>query len=136
MPRQDRFIASFLLFQALAGAATLAWMALNYSLPMGMWLTMPVLIAASLVAGLVSLKQRRWAARLGMILFALQTPIFVIPSFSYSLWLGIHLDLAATWAGEAQLGVNLVGLVMYSWSSFRYYAPNNSFKPKPLRGSA
>lgn len=121
MDRQEKIIACFLLFQALAGAATLAWVATTADLTLGTWITASLLIAAALVAGLASLLRKRWGERLGLVVFAAQTPIFATPTFSYSLWIGAHLDITGTWEDQAKLGVNLVGAIMFAWASFRYH---------------
>ena len=59
---------------------------------------------------------------LGVIVFALQTPIVITQSFRFYVWLVIHLDVTAVWTGHAQLGINLVGLAMLIWSGSRFLA--------------
>ena len=136
MAIQDKIVAYFLLFQATAAAAIFAWLATRTSLSGATWAIFTPLIIAAFTAGIGSLRGYRWAALLGLIVFAIQTPIIATPSVSFYAWLGVHLDIAATWQGHAKLGINLVGLGMLIWAGVRYSAPNNSFKPKPLRGSA
>jgi hypothetical protein len=136
MTKQDKTIAYTLIFQAVVGTATFGWLAIRSDLPAVAWAIFVPLIVGALVAGVGSLRQRRWAIILGMIVFAVQVPIVATPSLQLYAWLGFHLDLAMTWQGQAKFGINLFGLGMLAWSAVRYCAPNNSFKPKPLRGSA
>lgn len=93
------------------------------------------LILAALAAGVGSLRQHRWAARLGLIVFAVQVPIIATRTVTFYAWLAVHLDIAMTWQGQAKLGINLIALGMFVWASVRYRAPDSSFKPDPLRES-
>lgn len=135
MAKQDKIIAFFLIFQAVVGAATFAWLAGRTQLPVSTWALFTPLIAAALVAGIGSLRRHRWAALLGLIVFAVQTPIIATPYMSFYAWLGVHLDVAATWQGQARLGVNLVGLGMLIWASIRYSASNKSRRNEARRTS-
>lgn len=128
MAKQDKIIAWFLVFQAVAGAAVFAWLATHKSVSIAAWATFVPLIVAAFVAGAGSLQEFRWAALLGLVVFAVQTPIIVTTSFMFYVWLGVHFDLAAVWQGHAKLGVNMVGLGMLIWAAFRYNAPNTSSK--------
>jgi hypothetical protein len=127
--RKDKFIAWFLIAQATAGFMLLAWLLWRSgSLPLGVWVTFLPLAALALTAGLGSLAGKRWGALLGVIVFALQTPIVITQSFRFYVWLVIHLDVTAVWAGHVRLGVNLVGLAMLIWSGSRFFVSNNSSK--------
>lgn len=128
MTRKDKFIAWFLIFQATVGLATFTWLAAHGSVQLGGWLTLPPLAAAALVAGISSLRENRWGSLLGLVVFAIQTPIIATRTFGFYLWLGVHLDMIIVWAGHAKLGFNLVGLAMLIWSAIRYRASNSSFK--------
>lgn len=94
------------------------------------------LILAALAASVGSFLRHRWAALLGLIVFAIQVPIIATKTVTFYAWLAVHLDIAMTWQGQAKLGVNLVALGMLVWASVRYRVPNSSFKPNPLRGPA
>ena len=136
MNKQDKTIAYVLVFHAMVGAATFGWLATRNDLPAITWAIFAPLIAAALIAGVGSLRQARWAAVLGMAVFAVQVPIIATPSLQFYVWLGFHLDIAVTWQGHSKFGVNLVGLGMLMWSAFRHCVPNSSSKPTPLRGAA
>jgi|SRR5690242_597956 hypothetical protein len=121
--RKDKFIAWFLIAQATAGFMLLAWLLWRSgSLPLGVWITFLPLAVLALAAGLGSLSGKRWGVLLGVIVFALQTPIVITQSFRFYVWLVIHLDVTAVWTGHAQLGINLVGLAMLIWSGSRFLA--------------
>ncbi|WP_329742123.1 hypothetical protein [Dyella sp. A6] len=128
MSWKEKFIAWFLIFQAAVGLAMLGWLNTRGRLPLGVWLTLFPLAVAALVAGISSLRGHRWGVFLGIVVFAIQTPIVGTRTFQFSMWLGVHLDLAGVWAGHAKLGINLVGLAMLAWSGVRYRASNSSFK--------
>ena len=132
---QDRLISYFLIFQAIGGGATLAWLATRTQIPVGAWMIFGSLIIAALVAGVWSLRRRRWAALLGLIVFAVQIPIVITKTVTFYAWLAVHIDIAMTWQQQAKFGINLVALVMLIWACIRYVAPNNSFKPNLLRST-
>jgi hypothetical protein len=136
MTKQDRFIAYFLIFQAISGAAMFGWEARQIPPSIGVWVVYSALIVAALVAGVGSLLRKHWAALLGIVVLGAQTPIILTPSFTWCVPLGIHLDLAGIWTGEATVGANLIGLAMFLWANVRDAASDNSFKPRPLCGSA
>lgn len=128
MQKQDKGIAYFLIFQAVVGGLVFAHLAVNTSIPLGVWVVFAPLIAAALAAGIGSLARKRWAAILGAAVFAAQAPIFASHYFSYSAWLGIHLDFAFNWNDQAKIGVNVFALVMLIWSGFRLNAADSPFK--------
>ncbi len=136
MAKQDKMITCFLLFQGIVGGATFAWLALRTELSVSAWIIFIAQILAALAAGIGSLRQRRWAALLGLVVFAIQVPIIATQTATFYAWLAVHLDVAMTWQGQAKLGSNLVALGMLLWASVRYRMPNNSFKPNPLRDAA
>jgi hypothetical protein len=126
--KQDKFIACFLIFQAVVGAAAFALMALSTPPSLGLSLLLVSLILGALVAGIGSFARKRWAAVLGLVVFAAQTPILASPYARYSAWLGIHLDLIADLSDQGSIGVNVVGLLMLLWSSIRFGAADTPFK--------
>jgi uncharacterized membrane protein YccC len=126
MTKQDKFIAYFLIFQAISGAAMFGWEAYQTPPSIGVWVVYSILIAAAMVSGIGSLLRKHWAALLGIAVFAAQTPIILTQSFTWYVPLGTHLDFSAAWIGEATIGANVVGLAMFLWANVRDAAANNS----------
>jgi len=134
--KQDKFIAGFLIFQAIAGAATVTWLTAMTGASVGVLVVLVPAILAALVAGVGSFRDLSWARKLGIVVFAIQVPAFQTPWFFYAVWLGVHLNITLGWTGAGQVGINLLALGMLVWAVARWRAPNNSFKPAPLRSSA
>ena len=102
--------------------------------PATTWLVLSLISIAAAIAGIASLQRRTWGRRLGIFVFLVQIPSFQTPWFFYAVWLGIHLNISFGWIGTGEFGINLLALFMFIWALFRDGAPNNSFKPSPLRG--
>ncbi|MBW3550364.1 MAG: hypothetical protein KY442_05920 [Proteobacteria bacterium] len=135
MIKQDKFIAGFLIFQAIAGTAVAVWLAVTAGPSLGVLLALGPASLAALIAGLGSLRGLGWARTLGIVVFSIQIPSFQTPWFFYAVWLGGHLNITVEWTNTGELGINLLALGMLLWA-LRRRAPNRSFKPDPLRGSA
>jgi hypothetical protein len=136
MAVQDKIIAGILLVHSTLGMLWTFWVGSQVGFPAVFLATNLALAAIGLAAGVGWLKQRRWAAYLGILFFLVQLVHVLTPTFQWSFTLGFNLNIALGWLSSGELGINLFALVMLVWVSARAFAPNNSFKPNPLRGSA
>ncbi len=119
MSKQDKFIAGFLIFQAVAGAATIAWVTLVSGPSTGLLLIFVPVILAALVAGIGSFRGLAWARKLGLLVFIVQVPSFETPWFFYKVWLGVHLNIMFGWVDAARVGINFLALGMLIWGALR-----------------
>jgi hypothetical protein len=133
---QDKAIAWILVLQGLAGSATLIYTSLVSTPSIGAIILLAPLSLLSIGAGIGILRSERWGYILGISVLLDQIPAIQTPWFHYFVWLGLQLKIFMGSVGAWQIGVNLLALALFGWVSYRYNAPNNSFKPKPLRGSA
>ncbi|MGO4223653.1 hypothetical protein AB4Y64_17600 [Lysobacter sp. TAF61] len=136
MTKQDKILAGILLAHGSLGVLWIVWVASQIVVPAAFLATNLALAGIGIAAGIGWFKQRRWAAYLGIGFYLVQLVHVLTPTFQWSFTLGFNLNISLGWLSEGELGINLVALVMLLWSSSRAFAPNNSFKPKPLRGSA
>ena len=136
MTMQDKIIAGIMLVHGALGILWTLWVASHIGFPVAFLVANLALAAIGIAAGIGWLKQRRWAVYLGISFFLVQLVHVLTPTFQWSFTLGFNLNIALGWLSSGELGLNLFALVMVLWSSARAFAPNNSFKPKPLRGSA
>ena len=136
MAIQDKIIAGILLAHSTLGILWTYWIGSQIGFPAMFIATNLVLAAIGITAGIGWLKRHRWAVYLGILFFLVQLVHVLTPTFQWSFSLGFNLNIALGWLSSGELGINLFALVMLVWVSARAFAPNNSFKPKPLRGSA
>jgi hypothetical protein len=136
MAAQDKIIAGVLLIHSTIGIVWTFWISSQIGFPAVFLATSLALAVIGLAAGLGWLKRRRWAAYLGILFFLAQLVHVLTPTFQWSFTLGFNLNIALGWLSSGELGINLFALIMLGWLSARAFAPDNSFKPKPLRGSA
>ena len=136
MAVQDKIISGILLVHSTLGILWAFWISSQIGFPVVFLATNLALAAIGLAAGGGWLKQRRWAAYLSILFFLVQLVHVLTPTFQWSFTLGFNLNIALGWLSSGEFGINLFALVMLVWVSARAFAPNSSFKPKPLRGSA
>ena len=136
MAIQDKIIAGILLAHSALGILWTFWVGSQVGFAAMFIAANLALAAIGLAAGVAWLKRRRWAAYLGTLFFFIQIAHVLTPTFQWSFTLGFNLNVALGWLSSGELGINLFALVMLVWVSARAFAPNNSFKPNPLRGSA
>jgi hypothetical protein len=136
MAVQDKIIAGILLVHGTLGIVWTFWIASQVGFPVAFLAANLTLAAIGITAGIGWLKLRRWAAYLAILFFLAQLVHVLTQTFQWSFTLGFNLNIALGWLTTGELGINLFALVMLVWASSRAFAPNNSFKPKPLRGSA
>lgn len=128
MKKQERLISYILIVQAVIGLASTTLMAVSSpAAATAALMFLAVLPIAALIAGIGALRGHRWAALLGIIVFAVQVPVIQTESFSYSMWLGFHAYFGGTWNGVG-FGVNVIGLILAVWAMLVYRAPDNSLK--------
>ena len=136
MSKQDKIISGIILAHSLLGLAWVLWVASHFGFPAQFVIPNLLLVALGVVSGLGWLRQRRWSVPLTIILYLAQLIHVITPQFPWSYSLGFNLSIGLGWFTAGSVGLNLLALFMLLWSTARACAPNNSFKPKPLRGSA
>ncbi|WP_349656777.1 hypothetical protein [Xanthomonas sp. 10-10] len=136
MAMQDKIIAGIMLVHGSLGILWTFWVASQIGFPAAFLAANLALAAIGIAAGIGWLKRRRWAAYVAIAFFLVQLVHVLTSTFQWSLTLGFNLNVSLGWLSSGELGLNLFALVMLLWSSARAFAPNNSFKPKPLFGSA
>ena len=136
MAMQDKIIAGVMLVHGSLGILWTFWVASQLGFPASFLAANLGLAAMGIAAGIGWFKRRRWAVYLGIVFFLVQLVHVLTPTFQWSFTLGFNLNISLGWLSSGELGLNLFAFVMLVWSSARAFAPNNSFKPKPLRGSA
>jgi hypothetical protein len=136
MTMQDKIIAGIVLVHGSLGTLWTFWVASQIGFPAAFIAANLALAAMGIAAGIGWFKRRHWAVYLGIAFFLVQLMHILTPTFQWSFTLGFNLNVALGWLSSGELGLNLFALVMLFWSSARAFAPNNLFKPNPLRGSA
>ncbi|MET1078924.1 MAG: hypothetical protein ABWY06_13000 [Pseudomonas sp.] len=136
MAVQDKIIAGILLVHSTLGVLWTFLVASQNGFPAAFMATNLALAAAGLVAGIGLLRRRRWSVYLAILFFVVQLVHVLTQNFQWSFTLGFNFNVSLGWLSTGELGINLFALVMLVWVGARAFAPNNSFKPKPLRGSA
>ncbi len=136
MAMQDKIIAGIMLVHGSLGILWTFWVASQIGFPATFLAANLALAAIGIAAGIGWLKRRRWAAYVAIAFFLVQLVHVLTSTFQWSFTLGFNLNVSLGWLSSGELGLNLFALVMLLWSSARTFAPNNSFKPNPLRGSA
>ncbi len=136
MAVQDKIIAGILLVHSTLGTLWTYWIGSQLGFPVVFLVTNLMLAAIGIAAGIGWLKWHRWAVYLGILFFLVQLVHVLTPTFQWSFSLGFNLSIALGWLSSGELSINLFALVMLVWVGARALAPNNSFKPNPLRGSA
>ncbi|CAH2708129.1 hypothetical protein NCPPB1935_10205 [Xanthomonas campestris pv. nigromaculans] len=136
MAMQDKIIAGIMLVHGSLGILWTFWVASQIGFPAAFIAANLALAAIGIAAGIGWLKRRRWAAYVAIAFFLVQLVHVLTSTFQWSFTLGFNLNVSLGWLSRGELGLNLFALVMLLWSSARAFAPNNSFKPNPLRGSA
>lgn len=136
MAVQDKIIAGILLTHSTLGILWTYWIGSQIGFPAMFLATNLVLAAIGITAGIGWLKRLSWAAYLGILFYLVQLVHVLTSTFQWSFSLGFNLNIALGWLSSGELGINLFALVMLVWVSARAFAPTNSFKPKPLGGSA
>jgi hypothetical protein len=136
MIMQDKIIAGVMLVHASLGILWAFWVASQIGFPIGFLAANLALAAIGMAAGIGWFGRRRWAVYLGIAFFLAQLIHVLTPAFQWSFTLGFNLNISLGWLSNGELGFNLFALAMLLWSIARAFAPNNSFKPTPLRGAA
>lgn len=122
MAVQDKIIAGLLLVHSTLGILWAFWIGSQIGFPAMFLATNLALAAMGLAAGIGWIKQRRWAAYLGISFFLVQLIHVLTPAFQWSFTLGFNLNMALGWLSSGELGVNLFALIMLVWVSARVFA--------------
>ena len=136
MTKQDKIISGIILAHSSLGLVWILWVASHFGFPAQFVIPNVLLVAVGVAAGLGWLRQRRWAIPLTIIFYVVQLVHVLTPQFQWSYSLGFNLNIGLGWFSAGAVALNLPALFMLLWSTSRACAPNSSFKPKPLRGSA
>ena len=134
MTKQDKAIAGITLAHGILGILWVFWVASQIGYPTVFISVNLVLAIAGIVAGIGWFKRKLWAAYLVLAFYLVQLVHVLTPTFQWSFTLGFNLNIGLGWIDSGQLALNLFALVMLIWTTSRAFAPNNSFKPSPLRG--
>ena len=133
---QDKIIAGITIIHSLMGSVWIYLMTSQLGFSPSFILTNGVLALTGFVAAVGWFKRLRWGAVLGIVFFAIQLLHIITPNFQFSFTLGFNLNIAVGWFSGVELAINLFALAMLLWMAYRLIAPNSSFKPNSLRGSA
>ncbi|RKF30560.1 hypothetical protein [Paraburkholderia fungorum] len=124
---KDKVIAVILTVHGLLGAVWTLWIASTHGNPPLFLISNLTLAVAGATAGFGCLKEKRWAAYLGLCFWAIQIVHVLTPHFQFSFTLGFNAVLSAVWYGFGQIGVNVFALVMLVWLTHRISSPDSSF---------
>ena len=136
LTKQDKAIAGITLSHGTLGILWIFWVASQIGYPVVFIAVNLVLAVAGIAAGLGWFYRKLWAAYLAIAFYFVQLVHVLTPSFQWSFTLGFNFNIGLGWIDSGQLALNLFTLAMLIWASSRAFAPNNSFKPTPLRGAA
>ena len=134
LTKQDKAIAGITLAHGILGILWVFGVASQIRYPTVFISVNLVLAIAGIVAGIGWFKRKLWAAYLALAFYLVQLVHVLTPTFQWSFTLGFNLNIGLGWIDSGQLALNLFALVMLIWTTSRAFAPNNSFKPSPLRG--
>ncbi|GAB3032799.1 hypothetical protein GCM10027285_14490 [Oleiagrimonas citrea] len=128
MAAQDKVIASILVLHSMLGAVWTYWMASRFGFPVLFLIFNIALVLVGLAAGIGWFRERRWAAWLGSLFFAMQLIHIATTNFHFSFTLGFSMIVAMGWFGVARVGINLFALVMLFWLGVRVAVSGSPFK--------